>query len=75
MHCRAILVLIFATVAGALLLKFPGPVFRNDAKIAHEFAPVFTKDLPMDADDAETLDLRRRAGAALAELQAKKPHE
>lgn len=67
---RAIVVLIFAATIGMLLLKFPGPLFKEAAKVPR-FSPEWTQTLPLDADE-QTVELRRRATAAMAALEAKK---
>jgi hypothetical protein len=75
MYHRATIVLIFAATVGLLLLRFPGPTFRGDAKDAHDFTYQSSENMPMDADNAEILDLRRQAKSALVALQAQKPNE
>lgn len=75
MHRRATIVLIFAATAALLLLRFPGPAFRGNTKSAHDVTPIWSENMPMDSDDAETLELRRQAKSALAALQAQKPQD
>jgi hypothetical protein len=66
---RAIVVLAFVVSTGMLLLKCPGPLFQEVAKVPR-FSPDWIQTPPMDADE-QTVKLNQQAAAALAALQAK----
>jgi uncharacterized membrane protein YedE/YeeE len=66
---RAIIVLVFAVIIGVMLLTFPGPLFKKVTKPLHYRSEWTTQTLP-DAN-AQTIELRQRAAAALALLKAK----
>ena len=63
MRYRIIVVLVFATAAGALLALFPGPLFKNPAQVLAE------RNLSEADHDAQMIELRQRAHAAMVSLQ------
>jgi hypothetical protein len=68
MYRRVISVLIFATTAAALLIRFPGPAFSNVSNIKPKFSPTFADTMPMVFDDAQTIELRIQAKSAMDAL-------
>ena len=63
MRYRIIVVLVFATAAGALLALFPGLLFKSPAQVLAE-RNLFEAD-----HDAQMIELRQRAHAAMVSLQ------
>ena len=63
MRYRIIVVLGLATAAGALLALFPGPLFKNPAQVRAE------RNLSEADHDAQMIELRQRAHAAMVSLQ------
>jgi hypothetical protein len=68
MYRRVISVLIFATTAAALLIRFPGPAFSTVSNIKPKFSPTFADTMPMVFDDAQTIELRIQAKSAMDAL-------
>jgi hypothetical protein len=64
MRNRIIVVLMFATAAGLLLISHPGPIFKNTAQSFAE------RDLSETDQDAHMVELRQRARAAMVGLQS-----
>lgn len=69
---RVVFVLIFAVLIGVLLLKFPGPLFREAAN-SPRFSPEWTETLPMAADE-QIVAMRQQALAALEAISDHKTH-
>jgi hypothetical protein len=65
MFYRAIVVLIFATAAGITLASFPGPLFTDRALFSSE------RGLSEMDHDAQMMELRQRAHAAMVALQSR----
>ena len=69
---RVVFVLIFAVIIGVLLLKFPGPLFREAAN-SPRFSPEWTETLPMAADE-QIVAMRQQALAAQEAISDHKTH-
>jgi hypothetical protein len=64
---RTVVVLIFATAAGALLASFPGPLFKDPAIVRTD------RDLAEKDLDAQMVELRQLAHDAMVRLQSRQP--
>jgi len=64
MRNRIIVVLMFATAAGLLLISHPGPLLKNPAQTFAE------RDLSNTDQDAQMVELQQRARAAMVRLQS-----
>jgi hypothetical protein len=71
MYRRTIVVLIFAAAVAALLMTFPGPFFDDFSNTRPNFSPTFSEAMPMDADDARTIELRIEAKSAMNAIVGK----
>jgi hypothetical protein len=67
MRNRIIVVLMFATAVGLLLILHPAPLFKNSAQTFAE------RDLSETDQDAQMVELRQRARAAMVGLQSLTP--
>lgn len=63
MRYRIIAVVAFAAAAGALLAFFPGPLFKEFAQVRAD------RNLSETDHDAQMIELRQRAHAAMVSLQ------
>ncbi len=63
MRYRIIVVLMFAAAAGALLGLFPGTLFKEPGQVRAE------RNLSEAEHDAQMIELRQRAHAAMVRLQ------
>jgi hypothetical protein len=64
MRNRIIVVLMFAAAVGLLLILHPGPLFKNTAHTFEE------RDHSETDQDAQMVELRQRARAAMVHLQS-----
>lgn len=64
MRNRMIVVPMFATALGLLLISHPAPLFKNTAQTFAE------RDLSERDQDAQMVELRQRARAAMVGLQS-----
>jgi hypothetical protein len=71
MYQRTIVALIFAAAVAALLMTFPGPLFDDISNTRPKFSPTFSDTMPMDADDARTIELRIEAKSAMNAIVSK----
>jgi hypothetical protein len=64
MFYRAVIVFMFATAVGTLLVSRPGALFKNSAQMSAE------RNLFETDHDAQMIELRERAHAAMVRLQS-----
>jgi hypothetical protein len=68
MFLRATIVVAFAAIVAAMMIFSPGPLFNNHSDSVPDFSNASADTMPMDFDDARTVELRREATSAMTQL-------